>query len=330
MEKYFLFTVNDNSWPEHKSTGVAAINDPVATAGQSYGLPKRQSAMCEMAGIQPNDIILFYFQGKKEIHGLYKATSEAFFDEDDLVSGGFINSRFPIRVRFSPYIEFKRNLVMDEIWEMKDRGEFCSIQQQRGDAVGRHACLGLLKTDGDALVRMFYEKNPIYRIITGHPINNYHEPLPFEYRTSSGGTRLHYESVLQSVLIKDFVKCKHKNIFGDYDYFIPYFPTGAQKEIDLFLVKHQNNEPIWYTLIEIKPDKFDLGEIKALSNYENWIIRSLTRNNPRMVHTYALAYSFDHDIKTYVSERVKYTDRRIHLVEYLFDDDKKAVDLKEI
>jgi len=55
-------------------------------------------------------------------------------------------------------INFINTLDMDEVWRIKDKGNFWSIQQQRGDTVGRHACISLTKQDGDHLLKMLYQK----------------------------------------------------------------------------------------------------------------------------------------------------------------------------
>lgn len=92
--------------------------------------------------------------------GLYEVNSEPFFDTHKLISGKncFIDKRFAIRTEFVQKINFINTLDMDEVWRIKDKGNFWSIQQQRGDTVGRHACISLTKQDGDHLLKMLYQK----------------------------------------------------------------------------------------------------------------------------------------------------------------------------
>lgn len=130
--QYFLFTVNEQSWPEHFKTGIAAINDPSTDPNNRQGNAQKQKALCELASVNTGDILFFYFQQKKEIIGVYEASSKPFFDTNPLVNGGFINQKFPIRVAFKQKINFPINLDMDEVWHSKDKGSFWSIQQQRG------------------------------------------------------------------------------------------------------------------------------------------------------------------------------------------------------
>ncbi|MBM3250546.1 MAG: hypothetical protein FJZ09_06900, partial [Candidatus Omnitrophica bacterium] len=161
IPQYFLFTVSDTSWKEHFATGIAAINNPGHDAENRQGNAQKQKALCELASIKNGDLLFFYLQQQKKVMGLYEATSCPFYDTSYLVSKGFINHKFPIRVAFKQKVNFSIPLDMDEVWGIKDRGYFWSLQQQRGDSVGRHACISLTKQDGDHLLRMLYEKNPI-------------------------------------------------------------------------------------------------------------------------------------------------------------------------
>jgi len=159
--QYFLFTVTNTSWKEHLSTGIAAINNPGHDPTNRQGNAQKQKALCELAGIKKGDILFFYLQQEKKVMGLYEAVSEPFLDTKPLIKKGFINKKFPIRVAFKQKVNFSIHLHMDEVWEIKDKGYFWSLQQQRGDTVGRLACVCLTKQDGEHLIRMFYEKNPV-------------------------------------------------------------------------------------------------------------------------------------------------------------------------
>ena len=59
--QYFLFTVNEQSWPEHFKTGIAAINDPSTDPNNKQGNAQKQKALCELASVNKEDILFFYF-----------------------------------------------------------------------------------------------------------------------------------------------------------------------------------------------------------------------------------------------------------------------------
>ena len=328
--QYYLFTVDEISWNEHISTGIAAINDPGHNISNRQGNAQRQSAMCELAGIKRGDLLFFYSQQKKQIMGLYEATSEAFYDTGRLVSNGFIDSKFPFRVEFKQKINFQNNLDMDEIWRIKDRGNFWSIQQQRGSTVGRHACISLVKKDGDQMLKMLYQKNPVLnRPIQINTSRHSNVSLPFDLQAN--GNKLHYEAVLQALLIKDIRNGKHKSIFGDYKYIVNFMPTSYQTEIDILLNNYtDNNEIIWYQILELKKESFTINELNMLMQYESWAINALANNNSRLVHSVGIANNFSNEVLEYINNRVVYGGKKIRLIEYAYNNTRSTITLRQI
>lgn len=328
--QYFLFTVDERSWNEHKTTGIAAINDPGHIPTNRQGNAQRQSAMCELVGIKEGDLLFFYLQQKKHIMGLYEATSKPFYDTNQLVGGGFIDNRFPFRVEFKQKINFQNNLDMEEIWRIKDKANFWSIQQQRGDVVGRHACMSLTKKDGDQILKMLYQKNPVL----GNPVRirisrHSNSDLPFDFRNQ--GNRLHYEAVLQAILIKDIRKGKHKNIFGDYKYVVNFMPTSYQTEIDILLTNYTDtNEVVWYQIVELKKDQFTKRELDTLMLYENWVINALADNNSRLVHSIGVANDFSDEVIEYIRNRMIYGGKKIRLVQYTYNNTRNSITLRQV
>lgn len=328
--QYFLFTVTKQSWKEHFSTGIAAINNPGHDKNNRQGNAKKQKALCELAGIKRRDLFFFYLQQEKKLMGLYEAVSDPFFDTKPLVKGGFINYKFPIRVAFKQKINFPIHLDMDEVWDIKDKGYFWSLQQQRGEAVGRHACITLTKQDGEILLRMFYEKNPII----SNPIkvknaSHSNRKLTLDYRRDNE-TGLHYEAVLQATMLGDFKNGKHKEFFGNYDYFIPFFPTSSQLEIDILLLKHDTKGVLWFEILELKPDEFTIDELNKLINYERWVTTSLANNNKRSVYSIAVAHEFSDEVKNFVKGRTQYDEKTIKLIEYSFNGKSKKLMFKDV
>lgn len=323
--QYFLFTVNEQSWHEHISTGIAAINDPSHDSSNPQGNAQKQKALCEVAHINIGDLLFFYYQKEKRIIGLFEAISNPFYDTTPLIVGGYIDYKFPIRVHFRQKINFENNLDMSEVWYSKDKGSFWSIQQQRGDSVGRHACISLTKKDGENLIKMFYEKNPIIAKNINRRIHN-NTNLPFDFRCT--GSKLHYEAVLQGKLLQDFRIGSHTKIFGDYDYCVPFFPTSSQEEIDILLFKHDRDNVVWYEILELKQSTFTIEELNKLMRYEEWVIQSLSLNS-RNVHAIAIAHDYDDDVKDHIRGRMKYGGKKIRLLKYSFNNVNQSLVLEE-
>ncbi len=325
--QYFLFTVNEKSWDEHRKTGIAAINDPGYDKRNRQGIAQRQKALSEVSSIREGDLLFFYYQQKKKVMGLYEAISKPFFDKESLVKGGFIDYKYPIRVAFKQKVNFKVDIEMDDVWYSKDKALFWSIQQQRGDTVGRHACISLTKEDGDLLTKMFYEVNPI--ITEPDKINiqkHSYIDLPFDYRCKD--TELHYEAALQGKLLQDLRDGKHKSILGDYDYCVNFFPTSSQREIDILLFKHGASGVLWYEILELKQSRFTKEELDTLVGYEKWLTNSLAVD-ARSVHSIAIANDYDNEVNEFVKGRREYSGRNIRLIKYSFSSLNKTISLVE-
>jgi hypothetical protein len=328
--QYFLLTVSIQTWIEHFTTGIAAINDPSHNATNRQGIAQRQGAMCELIGIKPGDLLFFYIQGEKKIKALFEANSEPFYDKSNLTNlpNCIIDHRFALRMEFQHKINFPNEIEMDEIWQLKDKGLFWSLQQQRGDAVGRHACISLTKKDGDFLLKMFYEKNPLIQPITPiHIQQHINQSLNFDL--THYGDRLHYEKAFQGLLINDLKNGRHKNILGDYDYFVPFFPTSSQKEIDIMLIKHNSNgDVIWYSILELKASTFTTNELDKLMNYEGWAVNAIANGNVRMVHSIGIANKFNQDVVDYISTRLNYINKKVRLIKYSFNPINNSLSLQ--
>lgn len=329
--QYYLFTVNSTSWNEHINTGIAAINNPASDSENRQGNSKKQAAMCELIGIKKGDCLFFYLQGEKKIMGLFKSNSEPFFDDCKLLGkSSFINEKYSLRLEFKIKKFYENTLDMDEIWKLKDKGNFWSIQQQRGDAIGRHACLTLTKHDGEKLIKMFNEKNPIDLKKTDITIKN-HKNTPLNFDLTYYDDMLHYEAALQGLILSDLKKGRHKEVFGDYDYYIPFFPTSSQREIDILVLKHNNqNEVLWYQIIELKQNQFSLIELNKLMLYEQWVINTLAYSNERAVHAIGIANNFSDEVIDYIKGREVYGLKKIRLIKYSYNYKNKSLKFEQI
>ncbi|MEO0241954.1 MAG: EVE domain-containing protein [candidate division WOR-3 bacterium] len=335
MRKFRIFIVNDDTWEEHIKVGIAAINDPLTTHPKNKNAnAARQAAIAEISGIRPGDILFFNRMASKkhppELLGIFEATSKPYFDPNPLFTGAkYVDKHLPFRVQFRCIRNFPNPVNMDEIWALRDKGAIWTLQQSRGDAVGVHACVGITKIEGEIIERLFKMNN----IIEGPPMVSQYpvaqkNPLPIDFRIDRNG-KLHYEPVLMAILLEDFADGKHKEIFGDYDDFIQFVPTGARKEIDILLLKYDGDEILWYQILELKHDKFTMVELQKLISYEKWIIRNRAEN-PLQVYPVAIASEFNDEVLDFVRRRIDYKDRQIKMIRYYFDKHTKSIKLEEV
>jgi len=342
MVRYLMFVVNDNTWKEHNKVGIAGINDPLTTHPNSKrSNAERQFAVSEISGIRPDDIIYFNRMRSKihppELIGIFRATSKPYFDPSPLYAGAiYVKENLPFRIEFECLHNFKKPISIDEIWILKDKGKIWTLQQSRGDAVGVHACVGITKLEAEFINRLLIannltESSPIdylsKRAEVGLTSIN-KQDLPIDFREDKIG-QLHYEAVLESLLLEDFADGRHKNIFGEYDEFIHYVPTGARKEIDILLIKYDGNEVIWYQILELKASKFTMTELQRLIDYEKWFVETKA-DTPLQVHPVGIAYEFSQEVIDFVKGRKKYREHPIRLIKYFFDRNTKQINLEVV
>jgi len=258
--------------------------------------------------------------------GGFEAITRAFFDTSPLFGEeSYINFRFPFRVGFKQVVDYPRLIHVNEIWAGRDVGQIWTMQQARGDVVGRHACWPLTLSEGNLLLRMLNELNLITNppYINTNPPDNLH-PLPIDY--SLEGVRyphLHYEATLQSIILNGLADEMWKETFGDYDDFLPFVSTSEGKEIDIVLLKHNNQgKIIWYQILELKRDRYRFEDLLQILSYETWLTSNQAAGNPRSVHMVALANRFDEDVVNNARDRYRLNQKPVRLIEYEFNEDE--------
>jgi len=342
MIRHLVFVVNDETWEEHNRVGIAAINDPLFShPNNRQANAQRQSAIAEISGIRPGDIIFFNrmrsAKHPPELIGIFQAASCPYYDPGPLYPGAeYVNERLPFRVEFECIHNYANPINIDEIWALKDKGKIWTLQQSRGDAVGVHACVSMSTLEAAFVKRLLGANNVLEK-----PPKDYgsernslgldlreKNPLPLDLKTDKRG-QLHYEATLQALLLEELADGKHKEVFGNYDEFIPYVPTGSRKEIDILMLKYEGPDILWYQILELKPDRFTMEELQKLISYEKWLIRTRA-DNPIQVHPVGIAAEFNNEVIEFVKGRAKYLERPIRLIKYFYNSEDKSLNLQEV
>ena len=288
-------------------------------------IAKRQAAMVEVAGIRPGDRLFFYVQRTKQIMGGYEAVTRPFFDQNPLFKGAtHINERFPFRVGFKQVVDFAKPIHINDIWASRDQGQIWTMQQARGDAIGRHAYWGLTRQESIILWRMLQELNIIAPLVEDrhNKLPASLQPLPIN--TSIGGTLNHpclvYEHALQALLLEDLGDGYHTELFGNYEDFLPSVPTSSGKEMDIVLLAYDNQHKVlWYQILELKKDRFRWEDLKQLLDYEVWLTSGQAEGNPRAVHMAAVANRFDNDVIDHLRRRKEAGQKEVRLIRYRYN-----------
>ena len=341
-----LFFVKDSSWTEHNTVGIAGINDPGATPGRQAN-SNRQKAIAEIAGITPGDRIFFRL-GRSADHptqivGLFEATSELYFDANPLFPGAqAVGSNLPLRVEFYCLKNYPNPVDIEHLWLSKERGSLWTIQQARGDVMGRHACVSIATEEADLIIRLLEANNPVssapinygaQRLAVGLA-NIIKNNLPIALRENSRSSsptpgRLHYEASLESLLMQELCRGLHRDLFGDFTEVIPFVSTGAQTEIDLLSSKHHESRLLWHQVVELKAHTFSEEELRKVIDYEKWILNTRCEN-VLQVHSVGIGYDFAPEVIEFVQDRKRYKDRPIRLIRYQYDAAAQVLKLEPV
>ena len=331
MPRSFIFFVDTNTWREHNRVGIAGINEP--------GGWRSNTAYSEVSGIRAGDRIFFRLgrQQPSAILGLFEAESAAYYDPGPLFPGAeFVSDNLPIRVRYRCRTYYPNPLSIEDLWLSKERGKIWTIQQSRGDVLGRHACINIDEEEADLIVKLLEAANPIrfvkfdyesVRRALGISGTN-RLKLPISKDTDAPG-QLKYEAALQARLAEHLANGEFKETVGDYTHFLTYVTTGAQSEMDVVLVKRDGNEILWYEVIELKRSTFDIRELQKVIAYEKWVLNSRC-DNALQIHSVGVAHDFDEKVIEYVDGRRKYGDRPIRLIRYSFDSATERISLSPL
>ena len=340
MTRYLLFQVTDATWVEHNTVGIAAINDPgINVSRQANAL--RQTAIAEISGIGEEDILFFNLMRGSDhppqILGVYQATSTPYFDDQPLYPGATeVSEKLSLRVEFKCVNSFPKAINIDQVWGLKEQGRIWTIQQSRGDVLGRHACSSMTRDEAMSIWHLLVSNNVTEGALTDYSAARQavglaqipKQQLPLDVRESAAG-QLHYEAALQSLILEGLAAGKYKDVLGEYDEFIPYVATGARSEVDLLLMKHFDSQVAWYQVIELKAAAFTEAELQRLIDYEKWFVQTRAQS-ALQVHPIGIAAHFDEYVLNFVNERIKYRDRAIRLIEYQYDSANHSISLFSI
>jgi hypothetical protein len=154
------------------------------------------------------------------------------------------------------------------------------------------------------------------------------ESLPYDFRiVGRNFPRLNYEATLQSLILEDLADEKWRNLFGEYDDFLPSVSTSEGREIDILLLRHDNDDNIlWFQIMELKSDRFAHDDLLQLLAYEQWLTSSnQVGGNPRAVHMFAIANRYDESVMEHIKARAALKQKPIRLLKYKYTPDAGLV-----
>ncbi len=303
-----VFIVTPETFPIVRDRGIAAIIGEDVTKKLSE---KTKADLCsDMCCVRRDDKIFFYEQ-TVGFHGIYKAISEPFIDEeefngidafsDEFICGSKENPHYvegqliyPTRIQIRPYMYLK-----NPISEMKAFGEllasiklrslFYRKTLQRGKSITH-----LSPEEENELIELLLKANDGMQELKSFqpylPIRK--EPIKFDLEPDENSC-VKYEKILEGWLIQhiDDESVGTEKFLGpldDIEWFANYVPVtvaGGNIDVLVYHTRKVNNKNIRYkiSIIELKKDSIknipSQADVIQLEEYVKWASKNLTNNN---------------------------------------------------
>jgi predicted RNA-binding protein with PUA-like domain len=327
---YHIFLVREENFQ-------TCIENGVYGGLHSTGTPKAEQTNSEVisgfAGIKIGDFVFFYVKNIG-IYGLWKITSEPFFDNTKIWNTP--KQIFPYRVCFEPVVrEFKKHVALSDILDLKDKGKIWTFDL---GSITRKSHHPITTDEGKEILRLLLRNNSIYAPVKPL-VNPYIKKvnikmkLPIKLDCDKKG-RLDYEGYLNAWFMQAFTNGRLKDIIGDYSDFINYVPTSFNKIMDIFLTHITNIDGVdilhKFTCIELKTGNISEEDLNQIVMYENWLIRKLTQGDSEMVQSILVGSSFDEKVIEYRDKRKEIEEKTVRLLQYHVNTDKTDLILNEV
>jgi hypothetical protein len=309
-----VFVLDDKNYNVCIHRGIVGL--PEAAPGSKNEPATNDALLSRMAIVKESDYILFYVTGVKELRGIWEAVGQSFYDETPV----WEDKTYPFRFRLeSTQYSFQKPLRLNDIFDLRNAGKIWTFALNR--ASGTNAMFSISDAEFDILLQEYLKINPFTMIR-----NIIMEPYPvkpanlFEkiHRVENSQSP-RYEASLMALLLGDFAKNAHQDVFGNYSDYLSYVPTNLGTEIDILLFfnnPQDENQTMSYDIIEVKLDRFDGKALHQLIGYETWFIHKKVQGDMNMVRVSAIAKRFDADVVAYVQNRKRFENKEIKLFQY--------------
>jgi hypothetical protein len=315
-----IFVLNETNYEVCVRKGLVGL--PEARPDSKNEKSVNDALLSRLAIVKDGDYVLFYIIGRKELRGVWRASGEAFYDENRV----WKDKTYPFRFRLTnTEFDFERPLRLHDIYDLQNTGKIWTFALDR--ASGSNAMFSISDCEFEILLQEYLKINPFTIkkniIMEPYPVKPANL-LGYIHRTDDG--KPCYEASLMALLLNNFVKGEYREIFGNYSDYLSYVPTNLGTEMDILLIFKNPQYPVQivsYDVIEVKRDKFDEKALHQLIGYESWFIQKKVQGDLNMVRTTAIASRFDSNVVDYVQKRKRYEEKTIKLLQYQTSPDGK-------
>ncbi|MFP4640991.1 MAG: EVE domain-containing protein [Dehalococcoidia bacterium] len=283
------------------------------------------------AGIKLGDLVFFYVKNKG-IYGLWRVTSEAFYDTTPIWEGA--ENIYSVRVCFEPAIrKFSTPIAMTDILDLRDKGRIWTFDL---GTMTRKSHYPITSDEGKELIRLLLRNNPIF--IEPDPIPEPYspakrDPLHIDLQCDKNG-RIKYEGYLNAWFMRSFALGQLKEVIGDYRDYLNYVPTSFNKVMDIFLTHVTTVDSVdilhKFTCMELKTGIVSEDNLNQIIRYENWIARRLGDGDSEMVQGILVGFDFNKEVLEYWRKRKAIEEKTIRLIKYRVNPSRDGITIEEI
>jgi len=280
--------------------------------------------------IRPGDFVFFYVKNIG-VYGLWKVTSQSFFDEFDI--WGEEGRSFPYKVCFEPTIrQFSRPIVLSDILDLRDKGRIWTFEL---GTFTKKSHQPITTEESKELMRLLLRNNPILRPVTPipKPYSSNGVALPLKLETDRKG-QIKIEGYLNAWFMRSFACGKLRDIVGEYHDFLNYIPTSFNTVMDIFLTHVTSVDSVdilhKFTCIELKTGMCTENDLNQIIKYENWLVRKLANGDSEMVQSMLIAFDFQDKVLEYVRKRRLIEQKTVRLLKYQVTAERDDIMLAEV
>ena len=226
---YHILLATEKSFKDSTKIGVYGGKKSIGTRKSAQ---LNSEVISSFSAIRSGDFIFFYVK-KVGVCGLWKATTEPFYDETAILSDP--QQIYPYRICFEPTIRtFLKPIALSDVLDLKDKGKIWTFDL---GIFTRKNHNPITTEEGKEFLRLLLRNNPVFcaaEEIHDPYFPNDPKPLPVKLDCDKKG-RIQYEGYLSAWFTKAFAQGKLKDIIGEYKDFINYVPTSFNTVMDIFL-----------------------------------------------------------------------------------------------
>lgn len=298
-----VFIVNNVTFPITQNRCVAAVVREGAEGGK-YREKTMADILADISCIRIGDRIFFY-ETDMGFHGIYKAASLPFIDNDEV---GGINQEYLFGDERNPHFEkgaliLPNRLLIEPLkylenpineWRSASNsafGRFVSAIDLRSifykKALGRGKSITHLFPEEELTLRQLLEQANTkgHKRLVCNPYKPKNpQPVIFDLKPTSNG-EVKYEKFLEGWIIQNIDNPSNNmhQFLGDlneiecFANYVPVSIAGGNLDIVVFHKRKNSNERYKITIIELKKGRISKSDLEQMDSYVKWTKENLTK-----------------------------------------------------